>query len=90
MLAGECDVTVVVGGSASNNTRELAATCRRHCRRVFLVQTARELRPEWFDGARAAGITAGTSTPDDVIAGVEAGMRAIAQGRRMPPSPTPC
>ena len=81
-LAAECDVTVVVGGAGSNNTRELAATCRRHCRRVFLVQDARDLRPEWFEGARAAGITAGTSTPEDVIAGVEAGLRDVVQGGR--------
>ena len=79
MLAAECDVTVVVGGAGSNNTRELAATCRRHCGRVCLVQDARDLRPEWFTGARVAGITAGTSTPEDVIAGVEAAMRDIAR-----------
>jgi hypothetical protein len=82
MLAAECDVTVVVGGAGSNNTRELFATCRRHCPRVFLVQDARGLRPEWFEGARVAGITAGTSTPEDVIAGVEAGLREVAQGGR--------
>ena len=83
MLAAACDVTVVVGGAGSNNTRELAATCRRHCRRVFLVQDARDLRAEWIEGARAAGLTAGTSTPDDVLAGVEARMRDLAgSGRR--------
>ena len=83
MLASACDVTVVVGGAGSNNTRELAATCGRHCRRVLLVQDARDLRVEWLEGARAAGFTAGTSTPDDVIAGVEARMRDFARsGRR--------
>ena len=82
MLAAACDVTVVVGGAGSNNTRELAATCSRHCRRVFLVQDARDVRPEWLTGARAAGLTAGTSTPDDVIAGVEARMCELARGRR--------
>ena len=37
-LARQSDVVVVVGGSHSNNTRELAATCRRHCARVHHVQ----------------------------------------------------
>jgi 4-hydroxy-3-methylbut-2-enyl diphosphate reductase len=83
ILAASCDVTVVVGGAGSNNTRELAATCRRHCQRVFLVQDARDLRAEWFEGARVAGITAGTSTPDDVIADVEASMREIRLLSRM-------
>jgi 4-hydroxy-3-methylbut-2-en-1-yl diphosphate reductase len=77
-LARQCDVVLVVGGAHSNNTRELAATCRSQCPRVFLVQTADDLRAEWFDGARTTGITAGTSTPDAVVDGVEARLRALA------------
>lgn len=80
-LAAACDVVVVVGGARSNNTRELCSTCRRHCGRVFLVQDAGDLQPEWFEGARVAGLTAGTSTPDAVIDEVEAAMRDIAQRR---------
>lgn len=78
-LAVECDVVVVAGGATSNNTRELCATCRRHCRRVFQVQGPDDLRREWFDGAQVAGLTAGTSTPDDVIDAVEARMKGIAR-----------
>src|SRR5580658_1472305 len=70
-LARQSDVVVVVGGAHSNNTRELAATCRRHCARVHHVQGADDLRAEWFDGAATVGITAGTSTPDDMIDAVE-------------------
>ena len=70
-LARESDVVVVVGGSHSNNTRELAATCRRHCPRVHHVQGADDLRVEWFEGAATVGITAGTSTPDNIIDSVE-------------------
>jgi 4-hydroxy-3-methylbut-2-enyl diphosphate reductase len=35
------------------------------------VQTAADLRAEWFEGAGTVGITAGTSTPDSLIEGVE-------------------
>ena len=84
MLAAACDVVVVVGGARSNNTRELFATCGRHCRRVFLVQAPEDLRPEWFEGARVSGITAGTSTPEDTIAGVEAALREFASARSAP------
>jgi 4-hydroxy-3-methylbut-2-enyl diphosphate reductase len=38
---------------------------------VHHVQTANDLRLEWFEGAQAVGITAGTSTPDGAIAEVE-------------------
>ena len=81
-LAQQCEVVVVVGGAHSNNTRELVETCGHYCARVHHVQTAQDLRPEWFDGANAVGLTAGTSTPDSVIADVEQSIRARAGSGR--------
>jgi 4-hydroxy-3-methylbut-2-enyl diphosphate reductase len=80
-LARQCDVVVVIGGVHSNNTRELVATCRLHCERVFHVQEAADLRPEWFGEARVVGITAGTSTPDATIASVESRLREFASAQ---------
>jgi len=77
-IAQHSDVVIVIGGANSNNTRELVATCGRFCPRVHHVQTAEDLHPAWFDGAVTVGLTAGTSTPDDVIDAVEARLRAIA------------
>ncbi len=77
-LAQQSDVVVVIGGAHSNNTHELVKSCARHCGRVFHVQTAADLRPEWFQGAKTVGITAGTSTPEAAIAGVEQWLRAFA------------
>ena len=71
-MARQSDVVIVVGGRSSNNTRELVKTCARYCARVHHVQTDADVRPEWFDAARVVGLTAGTSTPDDVIDRVEA------------------
>ena len=70
-IAKKCDVVVVIGGAHSNNTHELVKTCSQFCPRVHHVQTADDLRAEWFADAETAGITAGTSTPDVVIAEVE-------------------
>lgn len=77
-LARQSDVVVVVGGAQSNNTRELAATCRRFCDRVYHVQGPDDLRPEWFDHARTVGLTAGTSTPDRLIQEVEDRLHCLA------------
>src|SRR4051812_34464213 len=77
-LAQQSDVVVVIGGAHSNNTRELVETCKRYCNSVHHVQTADDLQPEWLEGANAVGITAGTSTPDDVIDRVEQTLRTIA------------
>ena len=76
-VARRSDLVIVVGGRTSNNTRELVATCARHCARVYHVQTDADVRPEWFDGAEVVGLTAGTSTPDEVIDRVEASIRSV-------------
>ena len=76
-MARQADVVIVVGGRTSNNTRELVKTCGRYCPRVHHVQTDADVRPEWLDRANVVGLTAGTSTPDDVIDRVEARLRQL-------------
>jgi 4-hydroxy-3-methylbut-2-enyl diphosphate reductase len=76
-LAQKCDVFVVIGGAHSNNTHELVKTCSRFCSRVHHVQVVADLREEWFRTNDIVGITAGTSTPDSVIAAIEETIRAL-------------
>ena len=80
-LAQRSDVVVVIGGQHSNNTQELVSTCRNLCARVFHVQTAGDLRREWFVGAETIGITAGTSTPDELIDSVESWLNSLAESQ---------
>jgi 4-hydroxy-3-methylbut-2-en-1-yl diphosphate reductase len=77
-IARQADVVIVVGGRASNNTHELVRTCSRYCSRVHHVQIDTDIRREWFDGVEVVGLTAGTSTPDEVIDRVEYTIRRIA------------
>jgi 4-hydroxy-3-methylbut-2-enyl diphosphate reductase len=76
-LARGVDVMVVVGGLNSGNTTRLADICETVNPRVHHVETADELRPEWFSGARSVGVTAGASTPDAQMAGVVAAIEAM-------------
>lgn len=69
-LTEETDVIVVVGGPESNNSRKLAEMARRSGKPAYQVSGIHDLRPEWFRGASVVGLTAGTSTPDAVIASV--------------------
>jgi len=84
-LARQCSVVVVLGGTASNNTRELLATCGLSCARVHLVQTARDLRPAWFHAEDCVGITAGTSTPDDIVEQVADWLETLAGASQLAP-----
>jgi 4-hydroxy-3-methylbut-2-enyl diphosphate reductase len=77
-LARSVDVMVVVGGLNSGNTTRLAEICRTVNPHVYHVETAEELRPEWFAGAETVGVTAGASTPDVQMAGVVDGIEAMA------------
>jgi 4-hydroxy-3-methylbut-2-enyl diphosphate reductase len=85
-IAAKSDVVVVIGGAHSNNTRELVRTCGKTCARVHHVQTAADLRPEWFRPEDTVGITAGTSTPDDIINDVENWLRALSQAQEAQPA----
>ncbi|CAA9291083.1 MAG: 4-hydroxy-3-methylbut-2-enyl diphosphate reductase [uncultured Chloroflexi bacterium] len=71
-LAADVGVVVVVGGLASANTRHLGEVCTAEGAVVHRVETAEDLRPEWFRGVTRVGVTAGASTPDDVLDGVRA------------------
>jgi 4-hydroxy-3-methylbut-2-enyl diphosphate reductase len=83
-MARQADVVIVVGGRSSNNTRELVQTCARYCDRVHHVQTDADVRREWFEAATVVGLTAGTSTPDEVIDRVEARIRLCADATTEP------
>ncbi|MBL9136326.1 MAG: 4-hydroxy-3-methylbut-2-enyl diphosphate reductase [Verrucomicrobiales bacterium] len=76
-IAQQSDIVIVVGGPRSNNTRELVTTSSRFCARVHHIQSAADLSAAWFQPTDRVGITAGTSTPDSIIDGIEAWLRRL-------------
>ena len=69
-LSREADVMIVIGGKNSSNTKQLFNICKENCPDSYLVENEEELRPEWFEGKKLCGITAGASTPDWIIEAV--------------------
>jgi len=65
-LATEVDLMLVIGGKNSANTTRLAQLCSDKCK-TYHIETADELRDDWFDKIKKIGITAGASTPDWII-----------------------
>ena len=80
-LMAEADMIVVVGGRASNNTRQLVATCRAAGRRTVHIERPEELRPADFDGIEVVGLTAGTSTLRETVAAVQARLEEISSAQ---------
>jgi (E)-4-hydroxy-3-methyl-but-2-enyl pyrophosphate reductase len=67
-LAREVDVMIVIGGRNSSNTHKLADTCADILPNdTHHIETADELKKEWFEGKGKVGVTAGASTPDYLI-----------------------
>lgn len=78
-LASLCPVVIVIGGRNSNNTRQLVRTCEAEGARAYQVESAAELRPEWFLDIDTVGLTAGTSTPDEAIQAVHDALLRFAE-----------
>jgi 4-hydroxy-3-methylbut-2-enyl diphosphate reductase len=74
-MARKADVMIVVGGKNSANTTQLANLCRGLAVKTHHIETAAEIRDEWFEGVKQVGITAGASTPDWLITQVEKRIR---------------
>ena len=70
-LAMKSDVVLVIGGLNSNNSKELAKTCAKFCANVYHIQSPDDIQITWLDTAKKIGITAGTSTPNELINAVE-------------------
>ncbi|MGB9839610.1 bifunctional 4-hydroxy-3-methylbut-2-enyl diphosphate reductase/30S ribosomal protein S1 [Thermovenabulum sp.] len=78
-LAKIVDVMLVVGGRNSANTNKLAIICEKEGARVYHIETAEEIKKEWFKEKDKVGITAGASTPDWIIKEVVNKMEEIAK-----------
>ncbi|MGI6162226.1 MAG: 30S ribosomal protein S1, partial [Christensenellales bacterium] len=76
-IAKRADAVLVVGGSGSSNTRELANICSTYCKNTFLIQQAEQINLEnaLIDGI--IGIVAGASTPELIIREVIAKMSEL-------------
>jgi 4-hydroxy-3-methylbut-2-enyl diphosphate reductase len=76
-LAGKVDLMLVIGGKGSANTNRLAELCSA-VTQTHLVETADDIRPEWFKGKKNVGITSGASTAEATIDEVLARLKTLA------------
>ncbi len=70
-LAMTADAMIVIGGKHSSNTRKLYEICRGECRNTYFIQTLDDLPLKLPKVVRLVGITAGASTPNNIIEEVQ-------------------
>ena len=70
-LAQKADVMIVIGGKHSSNTRKLYEICSSECANTYFIQTLDDLHLELPKSVRLVGITAGASTPNNIIEEVQ-------------------
>jgi len=66
-LAQDVDITIIIGGKNSYNTKQLLYIAKENCSASYLIEDEKELELSWFKNKNICGVTAGASTPDWII-----------------------
>ena len=77
VLAPSVDVVIVVGSPTSSNSNRLRELAQRLGTPAYMVDSAEDLRPAWFEGFTRVGLTAGASAPDVLVQQVIVRLRAF-------------
>lgn len=76
-LAQIVDLLIVIGGKTSSNTKKLYDIATSYNPNTYLIQDETDLKKEWFQGKEKIGITAGASTPEEIVIKIENQIRGI-------------
>ncbi len=74
-LAKESDAMIVIGGKHSSNTQKLFEICKNECEATYYIQTLDDLNGSLLPSNGSLGITAGASTPNNIIEEVQTYVR---------------
>lgn len=66
-ISSKVDGMIIIGGKNSSNTQKLYDICRNECENTFYVQTVKDLNLHELKSLKSIGITAGASTPKNII-----------------------
>jgi 4-hydroxy-3-methylbut-2-enyl diphosphate reductase len=80
-MAPQCDLVIVVGSPNSSNSNRLREVARNLGRDAYLVDKAEEIRPEWLEGRKRIGVTAGASAPEVLVQEVILRLQALGARR---------
>ena len=70
-IASKADAMIVIGGANSSNSRKLYDICSEKCKNTYFIQTLEDLHLDLPEHVKLVGITAGASTPKNIIEEVQ-------------------
>ena len=77
IMSPQVDLLIVVGSPTSSNSNRLRELAQRLGTESYMVDSADELRPEWFEGKSRIGLTAGASAPEVLVQAVIDRVKAL-------------
>ncbi|MCR6477562.1 4-hydroxy-3-methylbut-2-enyl diphosphate reductase [Variovorax sp. ZS18.2.2] len=77
IMSPQVDLVIVVGSPTSSNSNRLRELAQRLGTESYMVDSADELKPEWFEGKGRVGLTAGASAPEVLVREVIDRVRAF-------------
>jgi 4-hydroxy-3-methylbut-2-enyl diphosphate reductase len=80
-LASRSQLVIVVGAPSSSNSNRLVEVARTRGARAELVEDAAGIDPAWLAGATRVGVTAGASTPEELVQAVCERLRTLGASR---------
>jgi len=66
-VASDADLLLVVGSDNSSNSNRLVEVARNLGRESHLIDSFRNIRPDWLDGVKTIALTAGASAPECLV-----------------------
>lgn len=75
-IAANAEAMIVIGGRNSSNTQKLFEICNKECANTYYIQTLDDLDLRQFGSIDNVGITAGASTPNNIIEEVQKNVRS--------------
>ncbi|MCR5677987.1 MAG: 4-hydroxy-3-methylbut-2-enyl diphosphate reductase [Agathobacter sp.] len=77
VLAASVDAMIVIGDKGSSNTQKLFEICKKECENTYYIQTSSEMDYSSMKSVSSVGITAGASTPNNIIEEVSKNVRKL-------------
>ena len=74
-IASRSDAMIVIGGKNSSNTQKLFEICKKECNNTYYIQTSNDMDYGLLESFNNVGITAGASTPNNIIEEVSKNVR---------------